>query len=89
MNQVLARRLVEGTKIYSALSKGFRRQTGGRPSPCRRDPYQGIQHDCRFPEIAELDINPLVISNNEVIALDARIVLDTEVVKKGEAESSH
>ena len=29
-----------------------------------------------FPEIAEIDINPLAISNGKASALDARIIID-------------
>jgi acetyltransferase len=42
-----------------------------------------------FPEIKELDINPLVISGDKVIALDARIIIDADVVKNGSNEFSH
>jgi len=34
-----------------------------------------------FPEIKELDINPLVVSGDKVIALDARIIIDENVLK--------
>ena len=42
-----------------------------------------------FPEIKELDINPLVVSGDKVIALDARIIIDADVVKNGSNEFSH
>jgi len=42
-----------------------------------------------FPEIKELDINPLVISDDTAIALDARIILDEEAVQKRTGEYSH
>jgi acetyltransferase len=89
LNQVLARRLVEKTRLYSALSKGFRNKP---PVDLRLIDETLIRVSnmiVDFPEIAELDINPLVISENKVIALDARIVLDSEVIKKGIPESSH
>jgi acetyltransferase len=31
-----------------------------------------------FPEIREIDINPLIVERNEAVAVDARIVIDTE-----------
>ena len=34
-----------------------------------------------FPEIAEMDINPLAISNGKAHALDARIVIDQEALE--------
>jgi acetyltransferase len=42
-----------------------------------------------FPEIKELDINPLVISGDTAIALDARIILDEEVAAKKVEEHAH
>jgi acetyltransferase len=41
-----------------------------------------------FPEIKELDVNPLVIQGNRAIALDARIVLD-ETVNVRTEEHNH
>jgi len=35
-----------------------------------------------YPEITELDINPLLISQKNAIALDARIVVDTSLLNK-------
>jgi acetyltransferase len=34
-----------------------------------------------FPEIAEIDINPLVIANGKASAVDARIVIDKDVLE--------
>jgi acetyltransferase len=42
-----------------------------------------------FPEIKELDINPLVVCQDAVVALDARIILDEEVARKGIEEHGH
>jgi acetyltransferase len=42
-----------------------------------------------FPEIKELDINPLVVSGDKVIALDARIIIDENVLKTPLSEFSH
>jgi acetyltransferase len=42
-----------------------------------------------FPEIKELDVNPLVVSGQKLIALDARIIIDADVVKKQDGEFSH
>jgi len=89
LNQVLARRLVEQTRTYKLLSEGFR----------TKPPVDMLLMDeilvrvsnliVDFPEIKELDINPLVISGSAAVALDARIVLDEEVVLKGMEKHSH
>ena len=42
-----------------------------------------------FPEIKELDINPLVVTGNSVIALDARIVIDENAIKNPGDEHAH
>ena len=42
-----------------------------------------------FPEIKELDINPLLVTPEDVIALDARVVVDKELVGKPVRPYSH
>lgn len=74
LNTTLARRMMEGTRIYEAL-QGVR----------GRDPIDLNALDrllVRFsnlvteqPRIKEIDINPLLASPERIIALDARIVL--------------
>jgi acetyltransferase len=74
LNSTLALRMMERTKIYTAL-KGVR---GRRPVD-----IEGLQHLLvRFSQlvveqrlIKELDINPLLASPDRLIALDARVVL--------------
>ena len=42
-----------------------------------------------YPEITELDINPLIVTADDVIALDARIVVDEELLEKPAKDYSH
>jgi acetyltransferase len=42
-----------------------------------------------YPEIKELDINPLLVNPTEAIALDARIILDTDAIKATSKPYSH
>lgn len=74
LNSTLARRLMERTKIYTAL-KGVR----GRP-PVDLEGLEQLlvrfsQLVVEQPWIKELDINPLLASPERLLALDARVVL--------------
>ncbi|MCX9084048.1 MAG: bifunctional acetate--CoA ligase family protein/GNAT family N-acetyltransferase [Candidatus Methanoperedens sp.] len=75
LNQTLARRLMEDTKIFKMI-QGFR----GKPPADLRQLDQIIVSFSNliadFPEIVEMDINPLAISNGKAHALDARIIID-------------
>jgi acetyltransferase len=78
LNERLARRALEELKTWPLL-KGYR----GQP-PVNLDKL--IETIIRFsylvadyPEIKEIDINPLLASPGEVIALDARIIVDKTV----------
>lgn len=75
LNERLARLMLEKLKIYPLL-KGYR---GSKP----KNMDQLIEIIIRlsylaadYPEIAELDINPLLVTDENAIALDARIVFD-------------
>ena len=82
LNQTLAKMLMEETKVYKML-RGFR----GKP-PAHRKELEKILVDFSnltidFPEIAEIDINPLAVADGKAHALDARMVLDGEYVECG------
>lgn len=42
-----------------------------------------------LPQIKELDVNPLLVTPQDVIALDARVILDTEAVRTSAKPYSH
>ncbi|MGA7414554.1 MAG: bifunctional acetate--CoA ligase family protein/GNAT family N-acetyltransferase [Bryobacteraceae bacterium] len=74
LNTTLARRMMEQTKIFKAL-KGVR----GR-EPVDLQELDGIlvkfsRLVCEQPWIKEMDINPLLVSADRIIALDARVVV--------------
>lgn len=78
LNQVLARRLMEDTKIYTALQKGLRNKP---PADLRKLEEIIVRFSnmvVDFPEIKEADINPLVVSDKGIYAVDFRIILDPE-----------
>ncbi|MBA7626219.1 Peptidyl-lysine N-acetyltransferase Pat [subsurface metagenome] len=89
LNQVLARRLLEQTKIYEMLSKGFRSKPPVNLRLLDETLVRVSDLIIDFPEIKEIDINPLIVSGNAAIALDGRIILDEEAMQKEMPEYSH
>jgi len=88
LNRTLARRLMERTQIYSALQKGFR----GRESidlPTLEDllvRFSQLVIEQRW--IKEIDINPLLVSPKQIVALDARVVLHDPQTRKADLPRS-
>jgi acetyltransferase len=89
LNQRLARILIEHTNVYTMLSKGFRKKPAVNLRLLDETLIRLSNMIVDFPEIKELDINPLVVSGDKVIALDARIVIDENAVKQEQSEFSH
>jgi acetyltransferase len=88
LNQVLSRMLMEQTKVHTLL-KGYRNKP---PANLRLlEEYLGrfSQLIIDFPEITEVDINPLAVVGDDFIALDARMVIDQEVTLQGAEPHSH
>src|SRR5690554_296962 len=88
LNESLALQMLESLQIYPLL-EGYR----GAP---RKNIEKLVEVLIRmsylaadYPEIKELDINPLIVTQKDVIALDARIVIDEEVMKNPVKEYSH
>ncbi|MGC8849504.1 MAG: GNAT family N-acetyltransferase, partial [Candidatus Bathyarchaeia archaeon] len=82
LNQTLARRMMEETKIYGALSRGLRSE---QPINLRALEeivvlFSNMVSD--FPEMSEVEVNPLAASRTMVQALDSRIIIDPEAVKE-------
>jgi acetyltransferase len=80
LNESLARRMLESLKIYPLL-KGYR---GSKPKNTDRLIQVIIRLSylaADYPEILELDINPLLVTAGEAIALDARIVIDPGTIR--------
>jgi acetyltransferase len=88
LNERLARWMLQSLRSWPLL-EGYR----GRP-PVAVDKLLEIMMRLSYlvadyPEIAELDINPLLVTPDEVIALDARIVLDRKAVLQPPRAYSH
>jgi acetyltransferase len=74
LNAALARDLVARTQV-AALLKGVRGRAGVREEALTDALLRVSQMACDLPEIAELDINPLIADADGVLALDARVRL--------------
>lgn len=70
----LAKKLIESTKVYEAL-KGIRGFKSVNLSHLEKILVNFSDLIARYPEIKECDINPLLASSDQIIALDARIIL--------------
>ncbi len=80
LNTTLAQRMMEQTRIFTAL-KGVR---GRRPVNLPALEHLLVRFSQLVLEqrwIAEIDINPLLVSPEQLLALDARIVLHGPAVK--------
>jgi acetyltransferase len=74
LNATLARRMMERTKIFTAL-KGVRGRKATNIAALEQIMVRFSQLVVEQPWIAELDINPLLVSSERIFALDARVVL--------------
>jgi acetyltransferase len=81
LNQTLARRMMEETKVYQLL-KGYRNVPPANIQLLEEILVRFSQMLVDFPQLKEVDINPLFIDGKEAVALDARIVIDKQKVFK-------
>ena len=88
LNRTLAKMLMQDTKVYKML-QGFR----GKP-PADFEEIEEILVNFSnliidFPEIAEIDVNPLAIAHGKASALDARIIIDKNYAATGRSPYPH
>lgn len=82
LNQVLARRLIERTAIYKYATS---REGSLNLKPLEEVLVKFSQLVVDFPEIKEIDVNPLILSENDAVAVDARIIIDHDrILYEGE-----
>ena len=88
VNELIARQMIVSLRIYPVL-KGYR---GSPPKNINKLIETIIRLSylaADYPEIEELDINPLLVTPKDVVALDARIVIDQNLVGKKVPQFSH
>ncbi|MEN9259593.1 MAG: bifunctional acetate--CoA ligase family protein/GNAT family N-acetyltransferase [Thermostichus sp. HHBFW_bins_43] len=76
LNSTLARRMMENTLIYKAL-KGVRGRQAVDLEALEQLLVRFSQLVAEQPRIKEIDINPLLASPNGLLALDARVILQS------------
>lgn len=88
LNERLANQMIESLRIYPLL-KGYR----GRPA---KNINKLVEVMIRlsylaadYPEIEELDINPIIVTKDDVVALDVRVVIDEETLSEPVQQYSH
>jgi len=79
LNRLLAKRLMQETKVFKIL-KGYRNRPGANMELLEEILIRLSQLVIDFPEITELDINPLIIAENKCLAADARVIVKPAVV---------
>jgi acetyltransferase len=77
LNQTLARRIMEETKVFRLL-KGFRNIPPVNIRLLEEIMVRFSQMLVDFPQLKEIEINPLLVDENGAFALDARAVIDKE-----------
>lgn len=74
LNSILAREMVESTKTYTLL-KGYRSIPAVDISRLEEVMVSFSYMLIDFPELKEVDLNPVIAYGSDIIALDARIVI--------------
>ena len=79
LNESLARRMLESLKSWPLL-QGYR----GKPAVNIERLIEVIMRFsylvADYPEIKELDLNPLLVTPDDVVGLDARVVVDRDLI---------
>jgi acetyltransferase len=83
LNTTLARRMMEQTRIYTAL-QGVRGREPVNLGALEQLLVRFSQLVVEQPWIKEIDINPLLVSGDRLVALDARVVLHSNHIREEE-----
>ena len=88
LNERLARHMIESLKIYPLL-RGYRGSPAKNVDKLIQVLIRLSYLAADYPEITELDINPLLVTPEDVVALDARIVVDANAAWREEDPYAH
>lgn len=81
LNMELAHQLIKRTKVYTLL-EGYRGMKGVDIDAIQFMLYKFAYLVMDFPEINEIEINPLVVDEHGAVVLDARVTLDEKLFGK-------
>ena len=88
LNEALTRRMLESLKSWPLL-QGYRGKPGANIERLIEVIMRFSYLVADYPEIKELDINPLVVTPEDVLALDARVVIDRDMVVRTHRPYAH
>jgi acetyltransferase len=82
LNRMLARRLMAETRVYRLL-EGYRGRAPAALDEIADSLVRLSQMIADLPQVAEVDINPLLADEDRVIALDARVRVQQSMLRPG------
>ncbi|MFZ3074428.1 MAG: GNAT family N-acetyltransferase, partial [Minisyncoccales bacterium] len=88
LNMALAKNLMEQTKIFTLL-KGYRNMPGADIAELQFFLYKFSYLLTDFPQIKEIDINPLAADAEGILIVDAKVVFDPEAIANPPKPYSH
>ncbi|MFP4460156.1 MAG: bifunctional acetate--CoA ligase family protein/GNAT family N-acetyltransferase [Candidatus Zixiibacteriota bacterium] len=88
LNERLARHMIESLRIYPLLA-GFRHHKAIDLDALIKTLIKLSYLAVDYPEIKELDVNPLLVTPRGAMALDGRVVIDKEMLHKKQEEFAH
>ncbi len=81
LSQVFAEEMIKSTKIYKLLKEGFRDRKPVDIKALVNLLLNVSRLLVDFPQIKELDINPVLVKENKIYAVDGRIILSDKIEK--------
>ncbi len=88
LNESLARRALESLKSWPLL-QGYRGKPGVNIDRLIEVLMRFSYLVADYPEIKELDVNPLLVTEDDLVALDARVVIDRDIIVHGVRPYAH
>lgn len=78
LNQFLARRLIERSRVHETLTE-WRGAPAVDMAALEQVLLRVSEMVCELPQLREMDINPIIVDQHGVVAVDARIVIGPAV----------